>query len=527
VDDFIIRPYNIVALLPSLVANCMYTVAPRSWAKRALFSFVFTVFLLWTGERACAQQVHVLSLDDAINTALGRGEEISLAKAGVRAAEGGEDVARSGMLPQLSASATYVRTLKSQYSGLSSSSSTNDSSTKGIASLFKNLPFGRENQWQLGLNLSQAIFTGGRLSAQSDAAEARKRVADIDLTAAEAQLVLNVTQSYYDAALADTLLIISRNALAEAEEVNRQTELQYQVGAKAEFDALRARVAMENQVPAVLQAENDRTQAQYRLKQLLNIPLDDSLALTTPVVDSVTRFAMRSDTATEQRSSVVQAGQGVEAAKAQVRIAQSARWPQIYLSSTYSPVAYPDQFIPNNNDWLFNWTAAVNLSLPLYTGGNISGNVEMAQAGVEQAAARLEQAREAAAMDSRVSLDLLRTAEANLRATSGTADAARRAYEIANVRFAQGISTQLELNDARLQEEQARANWARAVRNYQVARAKLALLKDLPVNPAQAPITNSAAQSAVTQQSFSSQPNQGMTAPAGNTSSPSVQPTGQ
>src|SRR5690242_3896224 len=120
-------------------------------------SYIFLAILLVCSPSVRAQQVHVLTLDEAINTALGRGEEISLAKAGVQAAEGSEEVARSGMLPQLSASLLYVRTLKSQYSGLSSG--TSDSSTKGIASLFKNLPFGRANQWQAGLNLSQNIFT--------------------------------------------------------------------------------------------------------------------------------------------------------------------------------------------------------------------------------------------------------------------------------------------------------------------------------------------------------------------------------
>jgi outer membrane protein len=502
-------------------------VARRSWATRGSHIVLAAAFLLFSGMLR-AQQVHVLSLEEAINTALGRGEEISLAKAGVRSAEGGEEVATSGMLPQLSASLTYVRTLKSQYSGLSSSSSSDDSSTKGLASLFKNLPFGRENQWLAGLNLSQAIFTGGRLSGLSDAAEARKHSAEIDLTAAEAQMALNVTQSYYDAALADTLLIISRDAYTEAQAVSHQVQLQYEVGSSSEFEALRARVAMENQVPALLQAETERAQALYRLKQLLNIPLDDSVQLTTPVVDSVARFAMRSDTATEQRSTVRQANEGVEASKAMVRVAQSARWPQIYLSSSYAPVAYPDNLFPNSNDWLTNWTASVNVSVPIYTGGNISGNVEMAKAGEEQAYARLQQAREAAAIDSRLSLDFLRTAEANLRATAGTASAARRAYEIANVRFTQGISTQVELNDARLQEEQARANWARAVRNYQVARAKLSLLKDLPVSAMQAPVSGSAAQSAATsQQSFSSPSGQGMTSPGGNASSSGAQPIGQ
>jgi outer membrane protein len=421
----------------------------------------------------------VLSLDDAISIALGRGEEIAVAKAGIRIAEGGEEVARSGMLPQVSASANYTRTIQSQYSGLSTLPDTGVSGA--LAKIFSNFPFGKANQWTLALNASQNIYTGGKLTALADAAEARKHSADIDLTAAEAQLVLNVTQSYYDAVLADTLLKISRDALAEAGEADRETELQYQVGEKAEFDALRSRVAMENQIPVVLQSENDRSQAYYRLKQLLNYSLDDSVVLTTPVVDSLTRFAIMSDSATEERSSVIQAKLNINALDAQVRLAQSAHWPQVSISSSYSPLAYPNNLFPNNNDWLANWTAALNVSIPIYTGGSISGNVDQAMASVDQANARLEQVREAAAFDSRVAFDNLNSAKANLRATTSTSSEATRAYDIARVRFTQGISTQLELDDARLQEEQARANWARAMRNYQVARAKLSLLRDLPV----------------------------------------------
>lgn len=430
-----------------------------------------------------------LSLDDAINTALKRGEEVEIASGGVRAAEGAVDVATSGMLPQIGASAVYTRLLKSQYESSASSSnassepmsSTDSSVNRAIGNLFRNFPFGKENQWTLGLSATQNIFAGGRITAQREAAQARKRSAEIDLTAAEAQLALNVTQSYYDAELADTLVHIAQDALAQAEDIYKQTKLAFEVGSKAEFDALRAKVARDNQVPFLLQSQNDRSQAYYRLKQLLNLSLDDSLVLTTPVVDSVARFAMQSDTSEEQRASVRQAKENVTASEATIRIAEASRWPLISVSSAYAPVAYPNQFIPNNNDWLTNWTANLNISVPIYTGGNISGNVEQARGAYEQSIGRLQQAREAAALDARSSGDALATARANLQATASTASEASRAYEIASVRFTQGISTQIELDDARLQEEQSRANWARAVRNYQVARAKLALLKDLPV----------------------------------------------
>ncbi len=461
--------------------------------------------------------VVAISLDDAINTALHRGEEIELAQGEVQAAKGGQAVALSGMLPQVGISANYTRTLKSQYSGLSSGPDTGTAASLG--SLFKNLPFGRPNTYTLGISASQNIFTGGRLTAQRDAANAREHAADIDLTAAQAQLVLDVTQSYYDAILADTIVKIARDALAEAQEVYRQTDLAYKVGQKAEFDALRAKVARDNQVPIVLQSEDNRAVAYYRLKQLLNDPLDDSLVLTTPIIDSQARFAMMSDTATNERASVRQAVDNLTASKAQVRVAESAQWPQISISSAYSPVAYPANLFPNSNDWLTNWTAGITLSIPIYTGGNIAGNIEEAEGGVEQAEARLVQTREAAALDTRVALNQLHSAEANLRATESTTGEAQRAYQIANVRFEQGISTQVELDDARIQEEQARANWATAIRDYQVARAKLSLLKDLPVNPAQAPVAASGAQGAVTEQAASSPAaqaqtsSQGLTAP--------------
>ena len=53
--------------------------------------------------------------------------------------------------------------------------------------------------------------------------------------------------------------------------------------------------------------------------------------------------------------------------------------------------------------------------------------------------------------------------------------------EIANVRFTNGVSTQLELSDARLSLQLAEANRTQAARDLQVARARVALLPNLPV----------------------------------------------
>jgi hypothetical protein len=93
----------------------------------------------------------------------------------------------------------------------------------------------------------------------------------------------------------------------------------------------------------------------------------------------------------------------------------------------------------------------------------------------------LQQSIEAAALDSQSSRNDLATAQATLESNTSTVDEARRAYSIAQLRYREGISSQIELTDSRLQLEQAEVSRARALRDVQVARARLALLRDLPL----------------------------------------------
>jgi len=67
-------------------------------------------------------------------------------------------------------------------------------------------------------------------------------------------------------------------------------------------------------------------------------------------------------------------------------------------------------------------------------------------------------------------------------ASAGTEEQADRAYVIAEVRYREGISTQTELNDLRIQLAQAQATRAQAARDLQVARMRLALLPSLPLD---------------------------------------------
>ena len=220
---------------------------------------------------------------------------------------------------------------------------------------------------------------------------------------------------------------------------------------------------------------------------MLNLPLDAPVQLTTVVDDSAATNAalasigIPSDTAATDRATVRQAAEAIDAQRGLLKVAKAQRFPTLALTSQYGKVAFPLTGLPQSGSFRTNWTIGIASQVPLFTGGRIKGDQMVAEANVREAQARYDQLREFAALDSRVTINNLLQARAAWEASQGTAEQASRAYSIATVRYKEGISTQIELNDARILLEQAVANRALAARNLQVARVKLALLPDLPL----------------------------------------------
>jgi outer membrane protein TolC len=114
------------------------------------------------------------------------------------------------------------------------------------------------------------------------------------------------------------------------------------------------------------------------------------------------------------------------------------------------------------------------------TGGRLRAEERIAETNVTEARERLRQVNDRATLDTRSARAELVAAQAAWESTAGTIEQARRAYEIAEVRYSSGVSTQLELSDSRLLLQQAEASRVRAARDLQVARARVALLPGLP-----------------------------------------------
>lgn len=433
---------------------------------------------------ALAAEPARLTLEEALRRAQAASEDVAVAEAGVDGARGDATSARSGLLPQLSASAAYQHTFVSEYDALFEGMDTG-----GGASPFSGLPFGQDDTWRVDFALSQTIWAGGRNLAAMRLAAASREAAGVTLESARAGTALTTAQAYYDAALADQLLAIATEALTQAETTREHARLAHEVGRQPEFEVVRAGVEAEAQRVVVLQQERVRSLAHLLLKRLVDLPEDTELVLAAELDDraGVPEAAVEAagvGDADAPRAPVRQAEQAVRMSEAALAATRSQHLPTLAASANYGWVSYPESPLPEFGEdaWRNNVTAGVVLSVPLFSGLRVSGEVVSARADVTAAEARLAQAEELAALDAADAAAALTTAEAQWAATAGTVTQAERAYAIAEVRFQEGLSTQSELADARILLQRARASRAQAARDLQVARVRLALLPSLPLS---------------------------------------------
>jgi len=415
----------------------------------------------------------------------------------------GSDVtsARSGYFPQISVSGSYVETLRSEYDGLFTAPQNSGSTMSSMLGDLSQLPFAATHAWRAGVDVTQPIWDGGRTSSSVDLARGSERSAELDERARRAQAVLDVTDAYFGAALATEVAAIAEASLGLAEQTLKQAQLGLTQGSSPEFDVVRAEVTRDNQRTALVRARAARDIALVRLRRLLGVAFDRPLELTTrpgggdlgDVARGVAGVARGGE-----RVSVAQAHANVAIRRAQLGIARAGLWPRLALFTSYGVVDYPREIWPDS-DWRTNWTAGVSLSLPLFTGFKTTADIASARADVRAAQALAVEAAQLAAVDERERASDVAVAEAAFGASHRSTELARRAHQIAELRYRQGVSTYLELVDARIQLDQAQINEATAARDLEVARVRVALLPALPV-PGVAAAPSTAPSLAVTPQ---------------------------
>lgn len=448
--------------------------------------------------RTALQDTVRLSLPQAVARALSESEEVAVARAQLAQSEAQVTQARSAALPNLNTALTYNRAIRTVFDAVAAPEPADETRIPNafdtsrtpqerydilselmvqdmMSNLFRGLPFGRRNTYVALFQLRQPLFTGGRILSGIDLARHALTATELAVEETEAELVLRVQTAYLNAVLTQRLFDIAVESRRVAEEHLRQVEAFHRSGTASDFDLLRAQVDFENRDPPVIQSLHTAELAMLELKRLVNIPTGLAVELTTDWVPpdvQVDEAELRRLVAS--RPAREAARQTVEMREAGVRLAKAQRWPTLQVSGNLGFQAYPSTVTPPGFDaWLSDWTIVLGISWTPFDGFQTSGRVAEAKAQLRRARLEEQQLDETLAVDVEAALGEYRTAYAQVRARRETVTMAERTHRLAEVRFASGLSTQLEVSDAALLLDEARLNEVRAIHDYVRALATL------------------------------------------------------
>jgi outer membrane protein TolC len=285
-----------------------------------------------------------------------------------------------------------------------------------------------------------------------------------------------VKEAYYQAAAAGRMVSIAEGSLQQARDHMNQVALYHQQGTKAEYDLLQAQVDAANSEPLLVTARTQADLAMMKLQQLIDLPLDQSVELTTTFVadDGTIPVLAGSDLGAPNRGALIASESNVEFQQEVVKAARADRWPTLTASTTLQQQAFPHQSEwPTSQQFLRNWNAEVRMTVPIFNGFRTEAAIQRAQADLMKAKADRDLETERVEYEIHEARSLLEQAGAALVARRQTVRQATRANELALVRYTNGLSTQLEVSDARLSMLTAQVRQVDAARDYMIALAGL------------------------------------------------------
>lgn len=401
-----------------------------------------------------------LSLDEAIRRAVESNQEVLLAQADQRYAESLLSEVRSVLRPSVDLDLDYTRNIEQPVFFLQQDGEVRE------------IQVGSKNEYDLSLTLTQPLFDARVLPALR-ATQLNRDAALAGVADRRAAIALATRIAWYDVLLAGEQVEVQRQALQQASDRQRQVEELYGAGTAAEFDVLTASVEVDNLRPALIQAENGLRIGRERLKRVVGLPptaavrLDGDFAALAPAPS----LAEALETAFATRSDLRALELAAEAQTQRIERERRSNLPHVDLVAELRRQASTEQTLPE--DLVQSSNAQVQVSVPLFQGGARKARVEQQKAHLDSNRLRVTQLSEDIRLEVQQALLNLRAAGEAIEASQSNVARAERALEIGQVRFKNGLSTQLELSDAELSLTQARSNYAAARYAYSIAWARL------------------------------------------------------
>lgn len=380
-----------------------------------------------------------LSLEKAVQTGLEQNLNIKVSNADLAIAQKGNNLGNAGFLPQLNANGSY-------------NESTTDFTQQLANSPDKNTENGAVSEnLNAGITLSYTVFNGlGRLYNLQQL-RLQERLSEASLRFTIENQLLQIFATYFQLARAQAEVKVTRNAIGLSQRRYQRAKAAEELAGNTRLQTLSARVDLNTDSAAFLNAHNSYQQALRDLNLLLQYPTDTAYAVDSlvQVPDKIDPMALQKK-AMENNTALLQAQISRSLRSKEVKTAWSQYMPNVSVNAGYN-------FSRQENDASFlQFTQSTGFSYGITATWNLF-NSARTKTQIEQASIRLHQSKlevkqskmqlrtdlSKSYLDFKNARQLLALQKRNLETAKLNFQRAQNAYQM-------GQLTQIELREAQL-----------------------------------------------------------------------------
>ena len=419
------------------------------------------------------------TLNEAILTALRQNPTIQIARQEIERTKGLYIQMRAEALPQIVSTGQFQDTdphLLVNHGAPASVNATPGATPIELGSVESNLQ--TERSYQVRVEAQQVIFSGGRIVSQIRAADFTRDSSYYSFRNTIDLVVSTTRQQFYQVLLNRGLIDVQEESVKLLRSQLEDQQNRFEAGTVPRFNVLQAQVALSNQIPSLILAQNNYRISQLQLAKTLGLDFDPNRPGAVPLeAVGELKYVPRDiplpaaiALAKERRPFLRQQKSTVLSNAEQVRVARSGFFPQINATagSEVRSSAFSDDPRDVSSGYIFGATG----TWAIWDWGRTYGAMKQAEAILEESKITLDDAHRQVELEVQQQDSNLKQSREVIKATEQSVEQASEALRLASARLNAGAGTQLEVLDARTQLTLAGSNRLQALYAYNVAVAE-------------------------------------------------------
>jgi outer membrane protein TolC len=413
------------------------------------------VILLLASSTSLFSEKKQINLEDAVNIAIKNNYNLQTARFNLQKAEARKNEALGSALPSLSISANYMNNIIKPKFFMPNFM--NPQSKELVP-----IEIGQTNSFQTTAQITQiifnsAVFTGiGTAKIFLDASKEQ-------LKSQMMQTLTDVKRTFFGVILARELVRVMETTQANALKNLEVVESLYKEGFIPEYDLIRARVGVQNLEPEVMNAKNNYTNLLNLLKLNIGLGMQEDIEvvglielpeLVNTNTDSLYSIIKNSNYNLKSLELATKVNEEL------VNIYQSEYYPTIALFGNY---AFQGQANDFNFQVVKSSAVGVSFSLNLFQGFQSQNRVQQARIDYLSTKEKYTQLLETYKMAINNAIFKMQVAQEKVKTLKANVDQAKRGFDIAQIRYKEGVGNQVEINDANTAFSQANLSYFKAL----------------------------------------------------------------